>query len=220
VRSKQEKTKVSKTDALYAFDKELISSKKCIPAGVDEAGRGAFAGPVVAAAVCLNYDAPIEGINDSKKLSETARERLYEQIITSALGWAVGSASCKEIDKYNILEATYLAMQRALEGLKCTWDFSLIDGNRSVPYIPENKQQTIIGGDACSASIAAASIIAKVTRDRLMVETHQLYPHYDFLTNKGYGTEQHRNSIMTNGLCEIHRRSFCEDLALQTRLSL
>jgi ribonuclease HII len=220
VRSEKKHEHRLQTDALYAFDKELILSKGCIPAGVDEAGRGAFAGPVIAAAVCLDYDTPIEGINDSKKLSEAERERLYGEIVRSARGWAVGSASCAEVDKYNVLEATYLAMKRALEELQCTWDFALIDGNRSVPYIPEAKQKTVIKGDASSASIAAASIIAKVTRDRLMIQAHQQYSHYDFATNKGYGTELHRNYIIANGLCKIHRRSFCEDLVLQTRLEL
>jgi ribonuclease HII len=221
VKSKKENNLKIKTDALYAFDKEIVLSRGCSPAGVDEAGRGAFAGPVIAAAVCLDYDKPpIEGINDSKKLSEAARDRLYDQIVTSARGWAVGSASREEIDKYNILEATYLAMKRALDSLVCIWDYTLIDGNRSVPYIPDNKQQTIIAGDANSAAIAAASIIAKVTRDRLMVAAHERYPQYDFITNKGYGTEQHRKAIEACGLCELHRRSFCEDLVLQTRLEL
>lgn len=221
MKSKKENNLKIKTDALYAFDKEIVLSRGCSPAGVDEAGRGAFAGPVIAAAVCLDYDKPpIEGINDSKKLSEAARDRLYDQIVTSARGWAVGSASREEIDKYNILEATYLAMKRALDSLVCIWDYTLIDGNRSVPYIPDNKQQTIIAGDANSAAIAAASIIAKVTRDRLMVAAHERYPQYDFITNKGYGTEQHRKAIEACGLCELHRRSFCEDLVLQTRLEL
>lgn len=221
MKSKRENNLKAKTDALYAFDREIISSRGCSPAGVDEAGRGAFAGPVVAAAVCLDYDVlSIEGINDSKKLSEAARDRLYDQIVASARGWAVGSASWAEIDRYNILEATYLAMKRALDGLVCTWDYTLIDGNRSVPYIPDNKQKTIIAGDANSAAIAAASIIAKVTRDRLMVAAHERFPEYDFVTNKGYGTEQHRKAIETYGLCEMHRRSFCEDLVLQTRLEL
>jgi ribonuclease HII len=221
VKSKRESSLKVKTDALYAFDKEIVLSRGCSPAGVDEAGRGAFAGPVIAAAVCLDYNAaPIEGINDSKKLTEAMREHLYDQIIASARGWAVGSASRDEIDKYNILEATYLAMKRALDGLVCAWDYTLIDGNRSVPYIPDSKQQTIIAGDANSAAIAAASIIAKVTRDRLMVAAHERYFQYDFITNKGYGTEQHRKAIETCGLCEMHRRSFCEDLVLQTRLEL
>ncbi|MBN1600049.1 MAG: ribonuclease HII [Chitinispirillaceae bacterium] len=218
MKSEKKRDKRPKSDALYAFDKDIISSKNCMIAGVDEAGRGAFAGPVIACAVCLDYDTPIDGINDSKKLTEIQRQQLYEQIVATARGWAVGSASCSEVDKYNVLEATYLAMKRALEGLACQWECALIDGNRSVPYIPENRQMLIVKGDANSASIAAASIIAKVTRDRLMVQAHEQYPHYDFMTNKGYGTLQHRNSIIANGLCGIHRRSFCEDLVLQTRL--
>ncbi|HEX2959382.1 MAG TPA: ribonuclease HII [Chitinispirillaceae bacterium] len=221
MRSKRENKLKVKTEALYAFDREIVLSRGCVPAGVDEAGRGAFAGPVIAAAVCLDYDSPlIDGVNDSKKLSESARDRLYDQIVSSARGWAVGSASWQEIDKYNILEATYLAMKRALDGLACSWDYTLIDGNRLVPYIPDSKQKTIIAGDANSAAIAAASIIAKVTRDRLMVAANEHYPQYDFITNKGYGTEQHRKVIETCGLCEMHRRSFCEDLVLQTRLEL
>jgi ribonuclease HII len=220
VRSEKKLQKSRKSDALYAFDKEIIVTKNCVVAGVDEAGRGAFAGPVIAAAVCLDYDTPIDGINDSKKLTEVQREELYELIVATAHGWAVGSASSSEVDKYNVLEATYLAMKRALEGLSCQWGLTLIDGNRSVPYIPEHRQMLIVKGDASSASIAAASIVAKVTRDRQMVEAHEQYPHYDFITNKGYGTAQHRNSIVANGLSGIHRRSFCEDLVLQTRLEL
>ena len=205
---------------LYEFDRLIIETSNYVIAGVDEAGRGAFAGPVVAAAVCLDYGCHIDGINDSKKLSGQAREKAYGTIIECVTGWAVGVASPSEIDKFNILEATYLAMQRALDSLTCSWNFALIDGNRSVPYIPENKQKTIIGGDGCSAAIAAASIIAKVTRDRIMIQYHDRYPQYDFMSNKGYGTEQHRNSILSHGLTDLHRKSFCENLVLQTRLPL
>ena len=208
------------TQRLHVYDKQLIQQNEYLLAGIDEAGRGSFAGPVIAAAVCLNYEKPIVGVNDSKKLSESARERIYECIVTDVLGWVVGMASPKEIDKYNILEATFLAMQRALDGLQCDWTYVLVDGNAVIPYISDTKQKTVVGGDACSASIAAASIVAKVTRDRIMVQMDETYPGYDFVSNKGYGTQLHRNSILDNGLCEIHRRSFCANLALQTRLPL
>jgi len=213
-----QKSKV--TRALYQFDENIVQECKGTIIGIDEAGRGSLAGPVVAAAVCLNLQNPISGVNDSKKVPVQTRELLYEQITGEALGWAVGIASPKEIDSINILQATLLAMHRATEKLECPWTLALVDGNQLIPYVAKEKQRTVIDGDALSASIAAASIIAKVTRDRIMNEYHQLYPVYEFHNNKGYATEHHRNSIVDHGLCKIHRRSFCEVLASQTRLPL
>lgn len=205
--------------SLYKFDKEMEKGREIALIGIDEAGRGSLAGPVVAAAVCLDLDKLIEGVNDSKKLPADRRCELYEKIISEALCWSTGFASPEEIDKYNILQATFLAMSRAVEKLELKWDLALIDGNKSIPQIEKEKQISVVGGDAKSASIAAASILAKVTRDRIMEEYHGKYPVYDFLNNKGYATEYHRNSIMEHGLSEIHRRSFC-DFFLQTSLPL
>ncbi len=206
--------------SLYTHDLALAKQYGAGIIGVDEAGRGPLAGPVVAAAVLLDLDKKIEGVNDSKKLSAQKRELLYDKITSEALAWGVGSASPKEIDKINILQATLLAMHRAIEKLKEPWKIALIDGNKTIPFIPSSRQLAIVDGDALSASIAAASIIAKVTRDRIMEEYHQKYPVYDFQSNKGYATEFHRSSIVEHGLCEIHRKSFCEVLVCQTRLPL
>lgn len=188
--------------------------------GIDEAGRGPLAGPVVAAAVLLDLINPIEGINDSKKLSPKERERLYRIIIESACGWAVGTASSEEIDRLNILQATFTAMYRAVCGLTVAWNRALIDGNRIVPHLPAERQKAVVGGDACSASIAAASILAKVTRDRMMLDFHRRYPEYQFDRHKGYGTALHRDRIGRHGLCAIHRKSFCSAAAVQTTLYL
>ena len=206
-------------DELYQFDR-AIEKEQAPLTGIDEAGRGPLAGPVIAAAVCLDLSRPIEGLNDSKKLTASVRERLYEKIVAQATGWAVGSASPEEIDRYNILQATLMAMHRAVEQISCPWNVALVDGNKTIPFIAAKKQRAIVDGDALSASVAAASIIAKVTRDRIMQAYHEQYPIYEFNNNKGYATEFHRNRIMEHGLCQIHRRSFCENLAVQTRLPL
>lgn len=178
--------------------------------GVDEAGRGPLAGPVFAAAVILPNDIVIEGLNDSKKLTEKKREKLYEEIKKYAIDYNVASASEKEIDNINILNATFLAMKRAIEGLKIQPDFALIDGNRK----PELKidSQTIIKGDSLSASIAAASILAKVERDRLMKKLSEKYSRYQFSKHKGYGTKLHIDLIKQYGPCEIHRKSFLKKI--------
>jgi ribonuclease HII len=202
---------------LYLFDKDISDSI----VGLDEAGRGPLAGPVVAAAVVLDMANPIQGINDSKKLSAEVREKLYGCITEKAVNWAVGIASVEEIDRINILQASLLAMRRALESIKFPWKLALIDGNQKIPGIDPGLQQTVVGGDARSASIGAASIIAKVTRDKMMAEYNEKYPLYEFNINKGYGTESHRAIILQHGLCEIHRRTFCENLtAYQTELPL
>jgi len=210
---------------LYTFDRQIIESSGkgagFVVVGVDEAGRGPLAGPVVAGAVILDQKNPIKGVDDSKKLSGEIRVQLYDVIIEKALAWGTGSASHIEIDKVNILQATFLAMERALDAIQTKWDLAIIDGNRGHPRIPVENQRTIVDGDALSASIAAASIVAKVTRDRIMEKYHEEYPEYDFISNKGYATETHRSRIIEHGLCKIHRRTFCSELlAAQMELPL
>jgi ribonuclease HII len=175
-------------------------------AGVDEAGRGPLAGPVVAAAVVLPYGVGIIGIEDSKKLSERTREELYKIITDSAVGIGIGIVDHIVIDEVNILNATFRAMHSAIAKLNCVPDHLLIDGpyfaGANIPYT------TIIKGDSLSVSIAAASIIAKVTRDRLMYQYDREYPQYGFANHKGYGTREHIEAIRKFGLCTIHRKSF------------
>ncbi len=193
-------------DWLY-YERELWRSGFCHVAGVDEAGRGPLAGPVVAAAVVFRPDAPpIDGINDSKQLSASRREELFKTIIASATSIGVGSASPEEIDRFNILQATYLAMARAIALLIPPPDQLLIDG-RGMPRsgVPG---RALVKGDCLSMSIAAASIIAKVTRDQIMVNYDALHPAYGFAGHKGYPTEGHIKAIRQHGLCPIHRRSF------------
>ncbi|HET7438743.1 MAG TPA: ribonuclease HII [Nitrospira sp.] len=175
-------------------------------AGLDEAGRGPLAGPVVASAVVLPTRCRLIGCDDSKQLSELERERLYHVIIKRAVGIGIGSATEQEIDRLNILEATRLAMHRAVAGLSPQPDCLLLDAISLLGCaIPT---RSIIKGDALCLSVAAASIVAKVTRDRLMAEYHRLYPHYNFLSHKGYSTEEHLQQLATHGPCPIHRRTF------------
>jgi ribonuclease HII len=175
-------------------------------AGIDEAGRGPLAGPVVAAAVVLpdRYSHP--EINDSKKLTSRSRERLFEVIRADALAVGIGVMDAWAIDELNILRATLLAMREAVADLQVVPDCLLVDGNQSVPL--EIPQETIVKGDARSVSIAAASIVAKVSRDRIMEIYHRQFPYYNFFKNKGYGTAEHRQAIREHGFCKIHRRSF------------
>ena len=175
-------------------------------AGLDEAGRGPLAGPVVAAAVILPARVRLIGLDDSKQLSGPERDALYDMIVQRALAIGIGSASEREIDAVNILEATRLAMRRAVEAMAPPPDFLLTDA-MTVPC-PGIPQRPIIKGDGLSVSIAAASIIAKVTRDRLMRKFHRTYPQYNFLAHKGYGTEEHLRLLAEHGPCAIHRRSF------------
>jgi ribonuclease HII len=175
-------------------------------AGVDEAGRGPLAGPVVAAAVIFPREYIIPGVDDSKKLTAKRREELFLYISQKAVSIGIGTIDPEVIDRINILQATHLAMQTALENLTLKPDFALIDGN-SFNH-PLLRFQNIIGGDAKSFTIAAASIIAKVTRDRYMCEMDNVYPQYGFARHKGYGTHQHIEAIRLYGLCKIHRRSF------------
>lgn len=175
-------------------------------AGIDEAGRGPLAGPVVAAAVVLPTRCRLSGVDDSKQLSEGARDRLYATILEQAAGVGIGSADVGEIDRLNILEATRLAMRRAVDQLAPSPDYLLIDAV-TLPGI-KIFVRPIIKGDALSLSIAAASIIAKVTRDRLMTMYHDMFPEYDFLSHKGYCTTRHLKQLARHGPCSIHRRTF------------
>ncbi|MBB2929424.1 ribonuclease HII [Paraburkholderia silvatlantica] len=184
----------------------LFESPDDVICGVDEAGRGPLAGPVVAAAVILDPARPIRGLNDSKVLTAQVREALYERIVERSLAWCVASASVEEIDRLNILHATMLAMRRAVEGLSIVPTLAKIDGNRC-PVMPV-RSEAVIGGDALVPSISAASIIAKVTRDRMLVDLHQCHPHYGFDAHSGYGTPQHLEALRVHGPCEHHRRSF------------
>ncbi|MCW5644276.1 MAG: ribonuclease HII [Rhodoferax sp.] len=175
-------------------------------AGVDEAGRGPLAGPVVAAAVILDDRNPIDGLADSKKLSAAQRERLFDLICARALCCAVGSATVQEIDQLNILQATMLAMRRAVEGLRLTPARVLVDGN-CIPVL-KVRAEAIVGGDARVPAISAASIVAKVHRDRWCAQLHAQYPGYGFADHKGYGTAQHLAALRRLGACPEHRRTF------------
>lgn len=175
-------------------------------AGIDEAGRGPLAGPVYAAAVILPDDVIIEGINDSKKLSGKKREELFDVIKEKAVAWSVCAVDEKRIDEINILEATFEAMRGALSGLEVEPDNALVDGNRDPGFdIP---CETVVKGDSRSMSIAAASILAKVSRDRFITDISEKYPEYEFGKHKGYGTKAHREALLKYGPCEIHRKSF------------
>lgn len=189
---------------MFAFEREYASCKYIC--GIDEVGRGPFAGPVVTAAVILPKDCDILYLNDSKKVSEKKREVLYDEIMEKAVSVGFGIMSNEVIDEINILQATYKAMREAINNLTVTPDILLNDAV-TIPGV-DIKQVPIIKGDAKSASIAAASIVAKVTRDRMMVELDNKYPGYGFAKNKGYGTAEHIIAIKELGPCEIHRRSF------------
>lgn len=175
-------------------------------AGVDEVGRGPLAGPVLACAVILDPKRPIIGLNDSKKLSEKRREALCEEIKQKALCYAIGISSVKEIDEINILQASLLAMKRAIENLIIVPSKVLVDGNRCPDVLMQ--KEAIIGGDACVPEISAASIVAKVTRDRLMGYFHSRHPEYGFLSHKGYPTKEHMMALKKNGVLPLHRKSF------------
>ncbi len=174
--------------------------------GVDEVGRGPLAGPVVAAAVILDPRRPISGLDDSKKLTEKRREALYDEILDKALAWSLGRAEVEEIDRLNILQASLLAMRRAVTGLAVAPGHALVDGNR-LPELPCSAE-AIVGGDGSVACISAASIIAKVSRDREMVALDARYPGYGLARHKGYPTRAHIEALGTLGVTEIHRRSF------------
>jgi ribonuclease HII len=190
----------------YTFESRAHARIHGLIAGVDEAGRGPLAGPVVAAAVIFEKKRIPKGIDDSKKLSARAREEFYARILETAIAVGVGEASVDEIDLLNIRQATHLAMARAVRALSPAAAFALVDGN-DAPALP-CPCETIVGGDGRSLSIAAASIVAKVTRDRLMVALHELHPLYGWVTNKGYGTEEHLLALGRHGATPHHRRSF------------
>ncbi len=192
---------------LWNFEHAAMEEGFSLICGVDEAGRGPLAGPVCAAAVILPPDLELEGLNDSKKLSEKRREALYPLICEQALAYGIAFASEQEIDELNILQATFLAMRRAVEQLGQKPDLALVDGNRE-PDFGDIPVRTIVKGDSRSANIAAASILAKVTRDRFMLEQDAVYPQYGFAVHKGYGTQKHYAALREFGPCPIHRRSF------------
>ena len=191
----------------YSFEADIISKGYKFVCGVDEAGRGPLAGPVCAAAVILAPNTEIEGLNDSKKLSEKKREALFDVIKEKALAYSIAYASVDEIEEFNILNATYIAMNRAINSLNITPDFAIIDGNR-IPKDISVESAALVKGDMKSMSVAAASVLAKVSRDRLMLEYDLKYPEYAFKKHKGYGTKEHYEKIAQNGICEIHRKSF------------
>ncbi|NCB51008.1 MAG: ribonuclease HII [Clostridia bacterium] len=195
---------------LWEYETELIASGIFPICGIDEAGRGPLAGPVCAAAVILPQGLIIEGLNDSKKLSETKREALYEEIVAVSVAYGVAFATVEEIEELNILGATYLAMNRAAEQLSVLPALSLIDGNRNTGIKMPNR--CIVGGDGKCASIAAASILAKVTRDRYMVGIDEKYPEYGFKKHKGYGTKAHYAALREFGPSEIHRMYFLKKM--------
>ncbi len=184
-------------------------------AGVDEAGRGPLAGPVIAAAVILDPKRPIAGLGDSKKLTEKERERLFLEIREYALAWSVARGTIAEIDSVNILQATFLAMQRSVAQLQLRPMMILVDGNMCPQF--ESKAKSIIKGDASEPAISAASIVAKVLRDRLMRMLDKKYPLYGFAKHKGYGTAQHLKALQQYGPCRIHRQSFAPIVALRDR---
>ena len=195
---------------MWKFEQKHIDEGYQLICGVDEAGRGPLAGPVCAAAVILPLNVDIPGLNDSKKLSDKKRRELFPIICEKAVAYSIAFADHTEIDSINILQATYLAMERAISNLSVKPDFALIDGNRAKDFgIP---LETIVGGDGRSASIAAASVLAKVTRDDYMLQIANDYPQYGFEIHKGYGTKAHYQALAENGPCEIHRMTFLKKL--------
>lgn len=192
------------------FEKEALAKGYKSVCGVDEAGRGPLAGPVCAAAVILPEGVIIDGVNDSKKLSEKKRESLFDVIREQALSYSIAYATVDEIEEINILNATMLAMRRAIDGLDIKADYAMIDGNKIPPL--DIDAECIVKGDAKSMSIACASILAKVSRDRLLYKYAEEYPMYGFDKHKGYGTKAHREAILKYGPCPYHRKSFLKKL--------
>lgn len=191
---------------MLLYERTLTEKGFACICGVDEAGCGPLAGPVYAAAVILDPSNPIQGLNDSKKLTEKKREALFPEIQTKALAWAIAFASEQEIDRLNILQARLLAMRRAVEQLQVKPDCAIVDGNRD-PSLPV-ETLLLVKGDALSASVAAASILAKVARDRVMLELDAQYPVYGFAKHKGYPTKDHMAAILEHGHCSAHRVTF------------
>jgi len=203
-------TIVKERPELYEIESALHDSGLTLICGVDEAGRGPLAGPVCAAAVILPPGLCIDGLNDSKKLTEKKRDALYDVITAQAVSWGIGLATPQEIDQFNILQATYLAMRRAVEQLNCTPDHVLVDGNGDPKLsLPT---ETLVKGDGRAACIAAASVLAKVTRDRLLTMVDAQYPEYGFAQHKGYPTKAHYEAIARHGVTPEHRQSFLNTL--------
>ncbi|MBR4509303.1 MAG: ribonuclease HII [Ruminococcus sp.] len=194
---------------LFEYD-SAVRTEYPVICGVDEAGRGPLAGDVYAAAVVLDDETLIDYLNDSKKISESRREKLYDEIIDRAKAYCIATATVEEIDRLNILEATMLAMKRAVEGLGIKPDMAMVDGNR-LPEL-DCPAQCVIKGDATSASIAAASVLAKVSRDRYMRDIAEKYPQYGFEQHKGYGTALHCEMLRKYGPSEVHRRTFLKKI--------
>ncbi len=192
------------------FDAACRAEGVSLLCGVDEAGRGPLAGPVFAAAVIFDPERIPEGLNDSKKLSEKKREKLFDEICEQALTFSIASASVEEIESVNILQATFLAMKRAVEGLSAVPGLILVDGNKIPQGLPSDAR-SVIGGDALSATIGAASVLAKVSRDRYMLELDKQYPEYVFSKHKGYGTALHYERLREYGISPVHRRSFLKN---------
>lgn len=205
---KQHEAIVSEWKMRMAFDEVFEEHEVLI--GVDEVGRGPLAGPVVAAAVILPAHAKLLGLKDSKKLTYAKKEELYTQIQEQALAIGIGIIDAECIDEINILQATFEAMRQALSQIQKSYACILVDGNKEIPQIG-CKQEAIIGGDNKSASIAAASVIAKVTRDRMMEEYAKMYPEYDWESNKGYGSQKHYEAIAKYGITPLHRKSFLKN---------
>ncbi len=203
-------------EQLYAFDVAVRGGCAGVMCGVDEAGRGPLCGPVCCAAVALDPQSRFDWLTDSKKVSEKRRERLYDEITARALCWSVELVSAQVIDEINILAATMLGMKRAVEALAVRPALALIDGNRA-PAL-DMEARTVVKGDATSASIAAASILAKVTRDRYMRALDERYPQYGFARHKGYPTRAHYEAIERYGICEEHRKSFLKGVRFTTEV--
>jgi len=191
---------------LCAFDREFEAQGFAVIAGVDEAGRGALAGPVVSAAVVLRDDARLLHVNDSKTIDEDQREALFSEIIASAISVGISFSQPAAIDRHNILQATLMSMHRAVDALRLTPDLVLVDGRELFQW--PGRMVPVIKGDSRSLRVAAASIVAKVARDRLMRRLHRQFPHYGFDQNKGYGTREHWDAIRAHGMADVHRRSF------------
>lgn len=196
----------------YFYEEKALKNGAKIVCGIDEAGRGPLAGPVYAAAVILPAGLEIEGLNDSKKLSEKKREQLFDVIRSVAVDYSIGVAEAWEIDEINILKATFLAMKRAVEGLKTVPDYALIDGNQYPKISKDITEETVVKGDGKSMSIAAASILAKVSRDRYMLKLAEEYPGYGFEKHKGYGTKAHYEALSQLGISTVHRKTFLKKL--------
>lgn len=210
-RQQKEKAELERVAGMRRFEQEAVAAcypalQGCLICGIDEAGRGPLAGPVAAGACILPADHDIPGLNDSKKLSEKKREQLYDVILHESIAWNVALVSPERIDEINILQATYEAMREAVSGLSVRADV-LVNDAVTIPGM-DLPQVPVIKGDAKCLSVAAASILAKVTRDRLMLEADRLYPEYGFAQHKGYGTRAHIDAIRRYGPCPIHRRTF------------